>query len=594
MLSQFRFALEQALAKANFLNTSDVVVLQAFVLFLTLVRREDDTRFCWTLTGLAIRIAQGLGIHRDGTNFDLSPFDTEIRRRLWWALCALDLRSAEELGTDLTITDRSFDTQLPSNINDSEIDPDTVKLPPPRDGRSDCAVALVRYEICALSRRLHTISTAMAPISPDDAAATLAERERMLIEVYDKVENKFLKRPLVADDDSLFWMAALVARVIVAKMGLVIYQPMLFSTNKDDVSTEIRDRVFISAIEIVEYNHILNTDEKCKQWRWLFQTYRQWHAIAYVVMEIARRSWTATSERAWEAVNATLSQERNRLEMVKMADHVAVWLPLRRLFLKSKKHRESEIARLRADPEGAHQLDVDDRLNPLPARLGPVPGLEHNLGEIRTRWRKMVMPEGYNPGQPQRPLPQTSATSATTTTPKPRMPGNAQGPSRQVPLMDGVNTITRDGVVSDANMQLMTEVMSHPTFNPAELWSIAMPGNSTTAVGNEMAMGSSFNSHLGTSVSHNLRQDNPRRHEQPVSSESTGQPPSVLRPGHTPPWLWSDAFPTVNDDRLGNVQIDDVDMNMDMDEFNWQNWQESIKGLEMQSSSTDIPSRSAW
>jgi hypothetical protein len=46
-----------------------------------------------TLTGLAIRIAHSLGLHRDGTNFDVSPFDTEMRRRCWWQICVLDVRT---------------------------------------------------------------------------------------------------------------------------------------------------------------------------------------------------------------------------------------------------------------------------------------------------------------------------------------------------------------------------------------------------------------------------------------------------------------------------------------------------------------------
>lgn len=84
LLRQYRFGTEQALARAGFLNTNEIVTVQAFVLFLVCVRRHDDTRFVWSLTGLALRISQSLGLHRDGTQFGLSPFDTEMRRRLWW------------------------------------------------------------------------------------------------------------------------------------------------------------------------------------------------------------------------------------------------------------------------------------------------------------------------------------------------------------------------------------------------------------------------------------------------------------------------------------------------------------------------------
>ena len=83
LLKKYRFATEQALARADFLNSSSLMCLQALSFFLIFVRHCDDSRLVWALGGLAIHLAQALGIHRDGTHFGLPPFDTEMRRRLW-------------------------------------------------------------------------------------------------------------------------------------------------------------------------------------------------------------------------------------------------------------------------------------------------------------------------------------------------------------------------------------------------------------------------------------------------------------------------------------------------------------------------------
>jgi len=93
-IQRYRFATEQALARAAFLETQEVMVLQAFTLFLVSARRHDDSRFVWTMTGLATRIANALGVHRDGAQFGLSPFETEMRRRLWWQVCTLGQSTA--------------------------------------------------------------------------------------------------------------------------------------------------------------------------------------------------------------------------------------------------------------------------------------------------------------------------------------------------------------------------------------------------------------------------------------------------------------------------------------------------------------------
>jgi hypothetical protein len=112
LLSRYRFGVEQALARANFLYCDEMIVLQAFVLFLLLLRRNDDARKVWTLTGLAVRIAQTLGVHRDGSHFGLKPFEIEMRRRLWWQVCILDARASEDHGCDPTIVEAQFDSKM--------------------------------------------------------------------------------------------------------------------------------------------------------------------------------------------------------------------------------------------------------------------------------------------------------------------------------------------------------------------------------------------------------------------------------------------------------------------------------------------------
>ncbi|KAH6879469.1 fungal-specific transcription factor domain-containing protein [Thelonectria olida] len=154
LLTQYRFAFEQALSKSNFIQTSNITILQAFPIFLVVLRRHDESRYCWSIAGLLIHLARGLGFHRDGIHLRMGPFETEMRRRIWWQLLILDLRSSEELRTDLMISDSSHDTLMPSNINDAYISPDITEFPRPREGKSDCAVVVIRYETCSLNRRV--------------------------------------------------------------------------------------------------------------------------------------------------------------------------------------------------------------------------------------------------------------------------------------------------------------------------------------------------------------------------------------------------------------------------------------------------------
>lgn len=85
------------------------------------------------MTGLVIRMAQALGLHRDGSHFpNLTPYEVETRRRVWWAVCLLDLRSSEDQGTELSTVSGSVDTKMPLNVNEMELRPEAKDMPSER------------------------------------------------------------------------------------------------------------------------------------------------------------------------------------------------------------------------------------------------------------------------------------------------------------------------------------------------------------------------------------------------------------------------------------------------------------------------------
>ena len=191
--NRFRFAVEQALARANFLNSSTLMVLQAFVLFLICVRSQDDTRLVWALSGLTTHLAQALGVHRDGSNFGLSPFETEMRRRLWWHICILDTRAAEDHGADPSFTEAFYDARMPLNINDDDISPETKETPKERQGTTEMTFCLIRFELSAASRRMNFAGPGLTHCGLKKPQKTLEEREKMIEEVHKRVNEQYLQ-----------------------------------------------------------------------------------------------------------------------------------------------------------------------------------------------------------------------------------------------------------------------------------------------------------------------------------------------------------------------------------------------------------------
>lgn len=56
-------------------------------------RAKPATSF--SLLGVAVRIAQRMGLHRDGRALGLPPVQAEERRRVWWQLQYLEIAVAQ-------------------------------------------------------------------------------------------------------------------------------------------------------------------------------------------------------------------------------------------------------------------------------------------------------------------------------------------------------------------------------------------------------------------------------------------------------------------------------------------------------------------
>lgn len=111
-----------------------------------------------------------------------------------------------------------------------------------------------------------------------------------------------------------------------------------------NLSQDVRDRLFISSIEIIEYSRVLEDEATTKHWGWLFHTYIQWHAIAFVLGELGEREDSTTTERAWRAMHGVFDAWGGTVVLQKR--HM-LWQPMRQLMAKAKRKREQNRQNLR-------------------------------------------------------------------------------------------------------------------------------------------------------------------------------------------------------------------------------------------------------
>ena len=298
--------------------------------------------FAWTLLGLAVRLGHSLILHRESTWSSVSPFTREIRRRLWWHMIDLDIRDVEDRGTDPFILESSFNTMKPLNINDDDMDPESMEPIIERKEFTDMTKSSVSYIVWGYAMRLGYI-----PPGRDQPENPLERNLELIQELQTKLERDVLVHCDSANP--MGWVTSVVIRLIGARLRIAVYHPPLLDLRgmiQDHVSREL---VLETAVENLEYGHLLNTEPAAARWQWYFNTRVQWHALAATLAELCVQDKGPLVERAWKVVDAVFEH---------WAGHIAdsrrgmLWRPMKKLMSKAQaKRAESRLQSMSITPQ---------------------------------------------------------------------------------------------------------------------------------------------------------------------------------------------------------------------------------------------------
>lgn len=134
MASTYRNSMAQCLVLADY-TKPHCFLMEALVLHLhgDYSQVNESEVSVWVLIGVIVRLAMRMGYHRDAKMFpNISVFQGEMRRRMWAFIRQADLLLSFQVGLPSMIRTGDYDTDFPRNLYDTDIDEDTVKLPPER------------------------------------------------------------------------------------------------------------------------------------------------------------------------------------------------------------------------------------------------------------------------------------------------------------------------------------------------------------------------------------------------------------------------------------------------------------------------------
>jgi hypothetical protein len=327
LLQKYNFAARQALVNASFLKTTDMAILQAMALFLLSVKSSCDPRTFWILTGTAVRISQRMGLHRDGEKLGLPPFETQMRRRLFYQLLPLDLWAGQLAGTGIAMLPESWDTEAPWNLNDSDIWPGMTDKPAEVKGATEMMFCLAR---ATLGRALGKAK--MMNGWNSSSAKQPEEVEAVIVKSQSEVEETYLRYCDIVDP--LHFLTICSARSGVNAMRLRL---KLAKAEKGNVGVEERREMFELTQRTVDTDTAACEHSALKKYSWhiggLF-VWGTWEGLIFNLTTLRGLGASLTGEEkdgAWRRIEQLFRNHPSELLGSRRALHVAV----RRLTLKA-------------------------------------------------------------------------------------------------------------------------------------------------------------------------------------------------------------------------------------------------------------------
>ena len=358
LLAKLRHSAERAFAREHLLVTDEFAVLQAFALYLFALRVHSKTRSTWTLFALVLRIAQSLGLHKDAGSINLSFFEAQQRRLVWWQIIVLDVRCAEDQGTQPMILDGSFDTSMPLNINDDDYGPETTEAIPEFPGLTDMTLSHVTHKL-AFTLRKFLFSSQIG----------VTEKEQMVESLSVEFESLFFQKCNANVPNQ--WFLSMIGRLLILKMWLSLRYP-LRARDQPIFANATPDQTLRTAVSILEIMmDLYENNPNSSQFKWVGRTWVQWHPLAVILAELCIQTEGPLVDRAWTVVGIVWNKYAERVVDTEGGN---LWKAMKKLLKKAQAARKEAATRREIQIGGIAAQVV---ANPL-----TYPGLDLDLDQM--------------------------------------------------------------------------------------------------------------------------------------------------------------------------------------------------------------------
>ncbi|PWY89164.1 fungal-specific transcription factor domain protein [Aspergillus heteromorphus CBS 117.55] len=278
---------EVALGKAQLLKSTKTETLQAFVAYLLAMCLDEVSRAHSVLVGMAIRLAECMGLHRDPTEYDFSPAECQIRRLIWYQICYLDNRTSEIQGPRHFIQPGGFTTKLPFELSSPPV-------------WNEMVFSMMRFECQEMHRKSLLLRDEV-----DEKKISLTKAIAQLEDFRVAMDNKY--GPLLNGEGSsppqpFRRMAGQVMKLLVSLL-LTCFLHRYMNSVTYRTPDRLRQIVLSRGADALEAAVELESADDLRPWAWYSRSYHQYHTAFLLLFEVFAFPLRKEAGRIWRCLD---------------------------------------------------------------------------------------------------------------------------------------------------------------------------------------------------------------------------------------------------------------------------------------------------
>jgi hypothetical protein len=273
------------------------------------LRAFCDPHTIWTLCGIATRIAQRIGIHRDGSNHGFSVFETEMRRRVWFQLMIIDATSAQFCGVASTSLPAKIDVRPPMNANDSDLDPRMTEPACEKQGPTEMIFVLARS---GFGEWLHRLSNEIVGSNTgpwaylSSLSMPLKEKDKAIDELEDLMEQNFLR--YCDKSIPLHMVTRMMVCSAIHYTRLMAHHPRQYQDSNIQIPAAEKELIFQNSLKMIEYADYAQNNPIIQKFSWHTVNHMPWDAIIFILSELRHRTDPKEKSQVWKLIGNVYSQ----------------------------------------------------------------------------------------------------------------------------------------------------------------------------------------------------------------------------------------------------------------------------------------------